>query len=282
MSSGTNSTGGAGQLASSISTYGSSVAAESHEFSNLTGITQSSSGVEETIFGNSSCILNPEGEVGPFYVTGELIRTDIAETQAGVPIYIDGQFIDVTTCEPIENLYWDIWHANSTGVYGGVIGSGNGNSEDTSNLNNTFLRGLQPTDADGVATFQSIFPGHYAGRATHIHVVSRVDGTVLANGTYSGGDYNHIGQLFFDQDLITSVNEVSPYSTNTIAIVDNVDDRVFAEETLTDSDPVMDYVLLGDSVSDGLFVWISMGIDPTASYTANVAAAYYAVGGVLE
>lgn len=59
-----NSTGGAGQLASSISTFGEEVANTTH-LSNLT-VTPSTSGVEEIIFGNHSCILNPEGEVGPF------------------------------------------------------------------------------------------------------------------------------------------------------------------------------------------------------------------------
>lgn len=167
-------------------------------------------------------------------------------------------------------------------MYGGVIGNGNGNSADTSNLNNTSLRGSQPTDSDGVAQFQSIFPGHYAGRATHIHVITHIGGSVLSNGTYEGGDITHVGQLFFDQDLITDVNAISPYSTNTIAVVDNDNDRVFAEETLSDSDPVFDYVLLGDDVSDGIFAWVSIGVDTSAAYTASTAAAYGEDGGVLE
>jgi len=33
-----------------------------------------------------------------------------------------------------------------------------------------FLRGRQTTDANGLVTFTSIFPGWYSGRATHIHV----------------------------------------------------------------------------------------------------------------
>jgi protocatechuate 3,4-dioxygenase beta subunit len=28
---------------------------------------------------------------------------------------------------------------------------------------------LQLTDTHGVATFDTLFPGHYSGRATHIH-----------------------------------------------------------------------------------------------------------------
>ncbi len=33
-----------------------------------------------------------------------------------------------------------------------------------------FLRGRQTTNANGLVSFTSIFPGWYSGRATHIHV----------------------------------------------------------------------------------------------------------------
>lgn len=68
----------------------------------------------------------------------------------------------------------DIWSANSTGVYGGVESTFNGNSNDASNLDNTALRGIQQADDDGVVQFSTIFPGHYAGRATHIVSLSNV------------------------------------------------------------------------------------------------------------
>src|SRR5439155_7938186 len=35
--------------------------------------------------------------------------------------------------------------------------------------NQNYLRGVQPTDANGNATFVSIFPGCYSGRWPHIH-----------------------------------------------------------------------------------------------------------------
>ncbi|KAK6597568.1 GPI anchored dioxygenase [Botrytis cinerea] len=79
--------------------------------------------MEEMIYCNSSCILSLEGETGPFYVSGEHIRSNLRETQAGVPLVIDGQFLDSTACEPIQDLYWDIWNCNSTGIYGGIPAS---------------------------------------------------------------------------------------------------------------------------------------------------------------
>lgn len=44
-----------------------------------------------------------------------------------------------------------------------------GDPNDASILKGTTLRGVQPTDEDGIATFDTLMPGHYDGRATHIH-----------------------------------------------------------------------------------------------------------------
>lgn len=112
---------------------------------------------------NSSCILQPEVTEGPYYVSGELIRRNITNGEEGVPLALDMQIIDVTTCEPVDGVYVDIWHCNATGVYSGVIAAGNGASSDSNNVNNTAFRGLQRTDEMGVVRFDTIFPGHYAG-----------------------------------------------------------------------------------------------------------------------
>lgn len=129
---------------------------------------------DETVFGsNHTCILNPEGEIGPYYVKGELVRNNVRDDEPGVPIVIEGQFIDVETCEPLTDLYWDVWNCNSTGVYSGLVAEGNGNTADAANLNATFLRGIQKTDDEGVVQFLSVFPGHYEGRATHHHMVRK-------------------------------------------------------------------------------------------------------------
>lgn len=54
-------------------------------------------------------------------VTGELIRQNIAEDQGGVPLYMDIQLIDTNTCDPLPNIYTDLWHCNSTVCYLNIL-----------------------------------------------------------------------------------------------------------------------------------------------------------------
>jgi len=166
---------------------------------------------------------------------------------------------------------------NSTGVYGGIVANGNGDSSDETNINNKFLRGLQPTDTDGVAKFETLVPGHYTGRTNHIHVLVHLNGTVLSNDTYVGGTYSHVGQLFFDQDLVTEVEATEPYVSNTQTLTTNKQDSIFLQEAAS-SDPIVEYSLLGETVADGLFAWVAFGINTTYSTTFTPAASCYADG----
>lgn len=105
---------------------------------------------------------------------------------------------------------------------------------------------------------------------------------VLANGTLSGlysSHSSHVGQIFFDQDLITAADEVYPYSNNTQEVTLNSDDSILAEE-LDTIDPFMEYVFLGDDITDGIFAWISVGMDPTVDSSVSPAAYYTEQGGV--
>lgn len=172
----------------------------------------------------------------------------------------------------------DFVDCNSTGVYGGVTSSGNGDSTDETNLDNTWLRGVQGTDDDGVAQFQTLFPGHYTGRTTHIHVMVHLNATPFDNATLIDTTAAHVGQMFFDQDLITAVEATSPYSGNTQTLTTNDEDGILTEEQAS-GDPIVKYVLLGDTVEDGLLAWLSFGIDTTYSRTVSAAATYLEDGG---
>ena len=101
----------------------------------------------------------------------------------------------------------DIWHADGSGVYSG-FGAGSGNR--------TFLRGVQRTNAAGVATFETIYPGWYPGRTVHIHVKVHVGGNVV-----------HTGQLFFDDALTDAVYRRLPYSRRPNRSTRNATDSIF-------------------------------------------------------
>ncbi|SJL14767.1 related to protocatechuate 3,4-dioxygenase beta subunit [Armillaria ostoyae] len=250
--------------------------------SNVTGLTSDS----DPFTSNSSCVLTPELEQGPYYVQGEYIRSDMSEDQTGVPAYVDIELIDVSTCEPLTGVYLDVWHCNATGVYAGIVADGNGDSSVESNWNTTFLRGIQQMNDEGYAQFETIFPGHYSGRTTHFHMIVHEDGTIFDNGTFKSDGNQHIGQAFFEQDLITAVEATAPYNTNTISITQNEDDRVFVGGVVPDSgtgvDPIFEYVYLGDDLSGGLLLWGTIGVDLTASYESSPGGYLTEAGGIVN
>ncbi len=99
--------------------------------SNQTGLEAES----DPFDGAGSCTLVPEATQGPYWVDGEYVRKDIHEDQAGLYTYVDLELIDYTTCETVAaDIFVDIWHCNATGVYSGVVASGNGDSGVGENL----------------------------------------------------------------------------------------------------------------------------------------------------
>ena len=157
--------------------------------------------------GALSCVLAPEQTEGPYYIPGEKVRRNITEGKPGVPLTLKLSVVDASTCRAIKNAAVDIWHADAGGVYSG-FGQGTGNR--------TFLRGIQRTDAHGVATFQTIYPGWYPGRTVHIHVKVHLGGNVV-----------HTGQLYFRDSLTDTVYRRTPYSTRPDRDTRNAVDSVF-------------------------------------------------------
>ncbi len=109
------------------------------------------------------------------------------------------------------------------------------------------------------------------------------ESTVRANNTLATANAtevlaSHVGQVFFDQDLITQVEATSPYSENTQTLTLNSEDSILASEAES-VDPFVEYILLGDKIEDGILAWISIGIDPTASSEITAAAVITEDGG---
>ncbi len=119
------------------------------------------------------CVFTPEEIEGPFYANVNLMRRDITDNKAGAPLELQLRVVDADTCSPIVDATVDIWHADADGVYSAFPGQGDSASIDTSG--ESFLRGVQATDVDGLTTFASIYPGWYRGRTTHVHVKVHFD-----------------------------------------------------------------------------------------------------------
>ncbi|KAL1874354.1 hypothetical protein VTK73DRAFT_437 [Phialemonium thermophilum] len=229
-----------------------------------------------------ACMLTPAVDQGPLYVKGEDVRRNITEGQAGIRMTFVIQVVDYHTCNPVPNAYLDVWSSNATGMYVGVQGyPGMGDPNDASILKGTTLRGVQPTDDHGIAVFDSLIPGHYTGRATHIHTITWLGATKQPNNTITGGNAAHVGQLFFDQPMLTQANTLHPYVTNKQTVTQNVADYYFMAMS-NGGDPVLRYSLVGDKLEDGIFAWIRYGIDTTAKKNVDPAAFWTANGGVMN
>ncbi len=156
---------------------------------------------------NPGCVLTPEGTEGPFYLDLDLMRSNIAEGRPGRPLTLRVTVMDARSCQPIPNAAVDIWQADANGVY-----SGGEALRDA-----RFLRGIQLTDAEGVAAFDTVVPGWYDNRTAHIHVKTHV-----------GGDEIHTGQLYFDDSVIDEIATMDPYSKRSSDRTKNDEDFLFA------------------------------------------------------
>jgi len=154
-----------------------------------------------------SCILTPEQTEGPYYIAGEKLRRNITEGRAGTPLLLHAFVVDATTCRPIRNAAVDIWHADAEGVYSG-FGAGASSR--------TFMRGIQRTNAKGLALFRTVYPGWYQGRTVHIHVKVHVGGSVV-----------HTGQLYFPDSLTDAVYRRTPYSARPNRDTRNASDSIY-------------------------------------------------------
>jgi protocatechuate 3,4-dioxygenase beta subunit len=132
---------------------------------------------------DDACILTPQLEEGPYYIDPKLVRADITEGKAGVPLGLRLRVIDAGSCVPISGARVDVWHCDARGIYSAFPGQGDAHNIDQSNK--TFLRGTQLAGTSGWTEFKTIYPGWYDGRATHIHFKVFLDErTVLTAQTF--------------------------------------------------------------------------------------------------
>lgn len=130
--------------------------------------------------GTTTCSVTPSETAGPFPTKSpsSLVKSDITSDRTGVPLTINITIQNKNaSCAALAGALVDIWHCDKDGYYSEYGGTGMQSADFTSVH---FLRGRQTTDANGLVSFTSIFPGWYSGRATHIHVhIYNASGTSL-------------------------------------------------------------------------------------------------------
>jgi len=175
----------------------------------------------------SACSATYEGEEGPYFVNDSatgyfrsniLPNIDGTSVQPGIPLALTLYvYASKVSCSAMQSVQVDIWHCNASGLY---------SSESVENtIGQTWLRGYQITDSLGKVTFNTIIPGWYQGRTTHIHLRFR---STYDNSSTGG---TNTMQVFFPQTLVDTIyTTISPYSTEGINTTTNASDGVYTPE----------------------------------------------------
>ena len=158
----------------------------------------------------AGCIVRPEQTEGPFFVDEELDRSDIRSDPAtgvvcpGVPLTLTFVVsrLGSSGCVPLVGAQVDVWHCDRNGHYSDV------NDSRLDTTGKKFLRGYQRTNDAGRASFQTIYPGWYAGRAVHIHFKIRTPAQQAARAS------EFTSQLYFLDALTDRVHRLDPYAEN--------------------------------------------------------------------
>lgn len=164
----------------------------------------------------------PQQIEGPYFVDEKLERSDIrpdpsdGSVQQGVPLRLAINVYDIDgggSCLPLRNAQVDIWQTNALGLYSDISGIGTGGEK--------FLRGYQLTDNNGTATFTTVYPGWYEGRALHIHVKVR---------TFEGAEktFEWTSQFYLDDSVSDKVESQPPYSSHGPRPLKNAQDSIYA------------------------------------------------------
>jgi protocatechuate 3,4-dioxygenase beta subunit len=107
---------------------------------------------------------------GLYYVDERLNRSDIrsdpatGEMKPGVPLQLAFNVVPISgvACAPLVGAHVDMWQCDVGGVF---RRAGSQRQHDGVEV----PAGYQVTDAAGTVRFTTISPGHYPGRAVHIH-----------------------------------------------------------------------------------------------------------------
>lgn len=156
-----------------------------------------------------ACAITPSETAGPFPSITLPVRSDVREDRAGLQLTLAISVVNTNAaCAPVTNASVEIWHCDAAGNY----------SEYGSLASSTWLRGIQPVDASGVARFTTIYPGWYAGRVTHIHLEVFVNNQSVKTS-----------QIAFPEEITAAVYGTGVYAAKGQNPTRNATDNVFSD-----------------------------------------------------
>ena len=138
-------------------------------------------------FEGQGCRMLEDSHEGPYFTCAPAPGRDVTYGEAGQPLTVAMRLVD-GNCQPIPGGVVDIWGCNATGHYSGyssepdemppmlrVILFGHLDPD----REQRFCRGALRTDADGIAEFDTVWPGFYYGQPIHLHFKTHVHGKNL-------------------------------------------------------------------------------------------------------
>ena len=224
------------------------------EFAGKSGdilLTRTGSTPAACVFG-STCALIPSETDGPYPLYSILSNTaiqrrDITESKTGVPLRLILRLVNANnSCAPIANAAIYIWHCDKDGVYSGYANQTGG----VNATGQTFLRGIQVTDASGQVVFDTIYPGWYSGRITHIHMQAYL------NDAVTQGTAIITSQMAFPQDVTTAVYNSTLYAAHgqNTSVTSFARDNVFSDGT------TYEMATIAGDVSNGYVATLTLGV----------------------
>lgn len=198
------------------------------------------------------CTLAPTEVEGPYpYVDGEinnpLLRSDVTAGQTGLPLTLTFNVVNTnSSCAVVAGARVDIWHCNKDGYYSGYGNQTGGVLGTKSYVGETWLRGYQIADANGQVIFNTIYPGWYQGRATHIHIEIFVN-SVLKKTT----------QITFPETISDAVHVSSLYAAHGVNTMRNASDNIFGNSA---TDLANETVTLTGDITNGYAGTFTLGI----------------------
>jgi protocatechuate 3,4-dioxygenase beta subunit len=171
----------------------------------------------------STCPLTGALTEGPCYDAQAEAIADISYGRSGLPTRVALQILDAS-CKPIAGATVSVWHVGPEGKYSGNDSANEnvsfctGNDADYSS--HLYFRGVQTSDASGVVSFDTCFPGWYQGRTIHIHFSVTVNGKSFTS------------QFVFDDTLCDAIIADQPlYKDRGARSTKNTNDSVVSAST---------------------------------------------------